>query len=100
MRLAPGFSTRPDSRAMAAHFRAQGDEATAALFRPSSMEAIRALGGDALTLVSEMPLFVPAIRTPSLSSTLPSVVIRASRAPAATPQVTFHCEPSQTTLVP
>ena len=58
VRLAPGFTTRPDSRAMARYFRDRGDEATAALFRPSSMETIRALGGDALTLVSEMPLFL------------------------------------------
>ncbi len=60
-RIDEGFTTRPDSRAMAAHFQALGDEATAALFRPSSMEFVRSLGGDPLTLVSEMPLFlVPA----------------------------------------
>lgn len=57
-RIDEGFSTRPDSRAMAAHFRERGDEATARLFRPSSMEFVRSLGGDPLTLVSEMPLFV------------------------------------------
>jgi hypothetical protein len=57
-RIAPGFSTRPDSRAMARFFRDRGDERTAALFRPSSMEAVVSLGGDPLTLVSEMPLFV------------------------------------------
>lgn len=57
-RLSEGFSTRPDSQAMAEHFRARGDEATAALFRPSSMEFARSLDGDALTLVSEMPLFL------------------------------------------
>lgn len=57
-RLSEGFSTRPDSKAMAEHFRARGDEATAALFRPSSMEFARSLDGDALTLVSEMPLFL------------------------------------------
>ena len=60
-RIDEGFSTRPDSRAMAAHFVSRGDAATAALFRPSSMELVRSLGGDPLTLVSEMPLFlVPA----------------------------------------
>jgi hypothetical protein len=63
-RLGPGFSSRPDSRAMARHFRERGDDATAALFRPSSMETIRALGGDALTLVSEMPLFRLPPRSP------------------------------------
>ena len=57
-RIDEGFSTRPDSRAMTAYFEALGDEATAALFRPSSMEFLRRMGGDPLTLVSEMPLFL------------------------------------------
>lgn len=57
VRIAPGFCTRPDSRAMAAHFEQRDEPATAALFRPSSMEHARSLGGDPLTLVSEMPLF-------------------------------------------
>lgn len=57
-RIDMGFTTRPDSRAMAAHFRARGDEAMASRFRPSSMELARRLGGDPLTLVSEMPLFL------------------------------------------
>ncbi len=57
-RIDEGFSTRPDSIAMAAHFREQGDAETAAKFRPSSMEFVRRLGGDPLTLVSEMPLFL------------------------------------------
>jgi hypothetical protein len=57
-RLGRGFCTRPDSRCMRKHFLDLGDAGTAALFRPSSMETIRALGGDALTLVSEMPLFL------------------------------------------
>lgn len=57
-RLARGFSTRPDSRAMREHFVARGEEETARLFRPSSMETLRSLGGDPLTLVSEMPLFL------------------------------------------
>jgi hypothetical protein len=57
-RIARGFCTRPDSRYMRAHFMSLGDEATAGRFRPSSMEAVRALGGDPLTLVSEMPLFI------------------------------------------
>jgi hypothetical protein len=56
-RLGRGFCTRPDSRYMREHF-VQHDGETAALFRPSSMEAIRSLGGDPLTLVSEMPLFI------------------------------------------
>jgi len=57
-RISLGFTTRPDSRAMASHFLARGDAATAALFRPSSMELVRSFGGDPLTLVSEMPLFL------------------------------------------
>ncbi|MEE8348534.1 MAG: peptidase, partial [Acidobacteriota bacterium] len=57
-RLEEGFCTRPDSQAMAQYFRDLQDESTARLFRPSSMEAIRALGGDPLTLVTEMPLFI------------------------------------------
>lgn len=57
-RIDAGFTTRPDSRAMVAHFEALGDGATAALFRPSSMEFVRSLGGDPLTIVSEMPLFL------------------------------------------
>ena len=57
-RIAPGFTTRPDSRYMRAHFEERGEPDTAQLFRPSSMEAIRDLGGDPLTLVTEMPLFI------------------------------------------
>lgn len=57
-RIDQGFTTRPDSRAMTAYFEARNDPATAALFRPSSMETVRSLGGDPFTLVSEMPLFL------------------------------------------
>ncbi len=57
-RIDEGFTSRPDSGAMAAHFEALGDPVTAGLFRPSSMEFARSLGGDPLTLVSEMPLFL------------------------------------------
>jgi hypothetical protein len=57
-RLARGFTTRPDSRFMRQHFLDLGDRDTASKFRPSSMETARRLGGDALTLVSEMPLFI------------------------------------------
>lgn len=69
-RLSEGFSTRPDSRAMAEHFRQRGDEATARLFRPSSMEYVRSLGGDPLTLVSEMPLFLAQDPPPPASEAL------------------------------
>lgn len=57
-RIDEGFSTRPDSGAMREFFLERGDAATAAAFRPSSMEYVRSLGGDPLTLVSEMPLFL------------------------------------------
>lgn len=57
-RLGPGFCWRPDSRHMWRHFLERGDEETAGRFRPSSMETIRSMGGDPLTLVSEMPLFI------------------------------------------
>jgi len=57
-RLGRGFCTRPDSRAMQAYFRTRGDLLTAGRFRPSSMETMRRLGDDCLTLVSEMPLFL------------------------------------------
>ncbi len=65
-RIAPGFCTRPSHHAMRAHFLALGDEVTAGRFRPSSMEAVRSLGGDTLTLVTEMPLFL----TPGAGVTL------------------------------
>ncbi|MCB0358912.1 MAG: hypothetical protein KDD44_04735 [Bdellovibrionales bacterium] len=57
-RLAPGFCTRPNSKAMREFFLERDEPATAALFRPSSMEWMRSFGGDPLTLVSEMPLFL------------------------------------------
>jgi hypothetical protein len=61
-RIAPGFSTRPDSRAMRAYFLELGEAETAEKFRPSSMETIRSFGGDPLTLVTELPLFlVPGV---------------------------------------
>jgi hypothetical protein len=65
-RIDLGFSTRPDSRAMRAYFEERDDLLTAARFRPSSMELARRLGGDPLTIVSEMPLFL----APSLSGSI------------------------------
>jgi len=56
-RLSEGFCTRPDSVAMRRHFLSVGDGATAALFRPSSMEFARSLGDDPFTFVTEVPLF-------------------------------------------
>ena len=57
-RIAPGFCTRPASAAMREHFLALDDPESAALFRPNSMERIRAHGGDPFTCVSELPLFL------------------------------------------
>lgn len=57
-RLREGVATTPTSTAMRAFFEAQGDSATAALFRPSSMELAATLGGDPLCMVSELPLFL------------------------------------------
>jgi len=65
-RLGRGFCTRPDSRYMRDYFIDRSDPDTASLFRPSSMETIRSVGGDPLTLVSEMPLFI----TPGVGKTL------------------------------
>jgi hypothetical protein len=65
-RIEPGFCTRPDSSAMRDWFLDRDDPETAGRFRPSSMETIRALGGDPLTLVSEMPLFL----TPGVGESL------------------------------
>ncbi len=62
--LGPGFWTTPEGRAMQAHFRARGDEATARKFFLSSMEQAHLAGYDAakdrhpLCLVTELPLFV------------------------------------------
>lgn len=72
-RIDEGFSTRPDSKAMRDHFLALKDEEMAAKFRPSSMELVRNLGGDPLTLVSEMPLFL----VPDSSSTSEAPVFKA-----------------------
>ncbi|MGK7397453.1 MAG: M14 family zinc carboxypeptidase [Candidatus Cyclobacteriaceae bacterium M3_2C_046] len=57
-RIAQGFCTRPDSKYMKQYFLDQGQPDMAQKFYPSSMESIRFLGGNCLTLVSEMPLFI------------------------------------------
>lgn len=56
--IEPGFQTTPRGDAMRAFFRAQGDEATARRFHDSSMEFVASLGGDPLSLVTEIPLFL------------------------------------------
>jgi hypothetical protein len=57
-RLGKGFCTRPDSKEMKRFFLNQENSVMAEKFRPSSMESIRSISGDVLTLVSEMPLFI------------------------------------------
>lgn len=57
-RIGEGFCTRPDSESMRRHFLDRDLPEVAALFRPSSMETARSFGGDPLTIVSEMPLFL------------------------------------------
>lgn len=55
--IGPGFTTTPEGAAMQKHFREQGDQATAKLFRDSSMEFVRRGGKAPLCLVTELPLF-------------------------------------------
>lgn len=70
-RIDAGFTTRPDSRSMRDYFLSIDDAATAARFRPSSMEYVRSLGGDPLTMVSEMPLFLLPDEGPLADPALP-----------------------------
>ncbi len=65
-RLGKGFCTRPDSQNMRAFFLNRGDTKTADKFYPSSMEVMRRISNNCLTLVSEMPLFI----TPGVGKTL------------------------------
>ena len=57
-RISEGFCSRPDSISMRNHFLELGDNQMADKFYPSSMETIRQMSSDALTIVSEMPLFI------------------------------------------
>lgn len=57
-RLAKGFGSRPDSRAMREYFLMRKEPEMANRFHASSMESIRSLGDACLTLVTEMPLFI------------------------------------------
>ncbi|WP_103026383.1 M14 family zinc carboxypeptidase [Salinibacter altiplanensis] len=56
--IEPGFQTTPRGDAMRTYFRAQGDSAMADRFHDSSMEFVASLGGDPLSLVTEVPLFL------------------------------------------
>ncbi len=57
-RIAAGFSTTPEGEAMRRYFLSHDEPETAALFRMSSMEYVRSLGGDPLCAVTELPLFL------------------------------------------
>ena len=56
--IEPGFQTTPRGDAMRTFFRAQEDPAMAERFHDSSMEFVASLGGDPLSLVTELPLFL------------------------------------------
>lgn len=66
--LAPGFWTTPEGSAMRAFFEARNDKETASLFRSSSMEYVRSLGGDPLCYVTELPLFLVGDMPPGRGS--------------------------------
>ena len=106
-RIANGFCTTPTSTAMRDHFLAQGDPATAARFRPSSMEFVQSLGGDPLVMVSELPMFTirgdeprpdppgPETAYTRIRPRLPEVraaLLRGDEAPARALIAEFHLE--------
>jgi len=57
-RIAPGFATKPQSEAMKLFFLQKNEPEMADKFHASSMEAIKSIGGNPLTIVSEIPLFI------------------------------------------
>lgn len=77
-RIAPGFSTTPNSKAMAEHFLKLGDPDMAAKFRPSSMEWVSSLGGNPLAMVSEVPLFLLDPVAPGSSGPAPGEAVKAA----------------------
>ena len=54
----PAFQAPPRRNAMRPYFRARSDAAMAERFHDSSMEFVASLGGDPLSLVTELPLFL------------------------------------------
>lgn len=56
--IEPGFQTTPRGDAMRTFFRAKGDPDMAGKFHDSSMEFVASLGGDPLSIVTEIPLFL------------------------------------------
>lgn len=70
--IGPGFTTTPEGQAMQAYFRSLNDETTAQKFHLSSMEYARELGGNPLSLVTELPLFVIDRMSPHKPPGIPS----------------------------
>ena len=67
----PGFWSTPRGAAMREHFLKAGDPETAAKFSSSSMEQAAATSPEALSVVTELPLFrVRRSETPGVASTL------------------------------
>jgi len=92
-RLALGFCTTPDSRAMAAHFLQLGDPATADKFHFSSMEYTALKNPDAYLMVTELPVFLLK-SNPALEAGAPIEAALAAPAPqpGETPYERFRDE--------
>lgn len=56
--IGAGFTSTPEGSAMRKYFNELEDKLTAKLFHDSSMEFVRKLGGDPLSIVTELPLFL------------------------------------------
>lgn len=56
--IGAGFTSTPEGSAMRKYFNEIDDKSTAKLFHDSSMEFVRKLGGDPLSIVTELPLFL------------------------------------------
>lgn len=56
--IEPGFQTTPRGDAMRTFFRSRGEPEMAGRFLDSSMEFVASLGGDPLSVVTEVPLFL------------------------------------------
>ncbi len=63
--IEPGFQTTPRGDAMRTFFRARDEAAMARRFHDSSMEFVASLGGDPLSLVTEIPLFLVRGESPT-----------------------------------
>ena len=70
-RIQPGFAAFPTAATMKQYFLERGDHVMADRFYPTSMECMQYFGGNCLSLVSEIPLFLLP-RTPPLKD-LPSL---------------------------